>query len=205
MNARKACTPLFGDGTSCVPGCSPPGDACHFDFHAEWSQSGTSPHAECSCFDGCSYPPEQLKDALELAETDSLGRFRNNEVVVDTRSVVDHLPRSVLAFWVKPKGYDAKSMHSLRRDFLEAHGLPGADDPEGEVPVVVLDLAPGVTPFRLARSGGAGGALEDAGVQQDGRPGLDSHENGTQRSNATSPWATKTLVSSARSRVEFEK
>ena len=45
----RLCSPLFGDGETCIPGCSPKGKQCN-DPDGDWE---------------CSYPAHELQDALE--------------------------------------------------------------------------------------------------------------------------------------------
>ena len=84
MDQNKVCTPLGGDGRNCIPGCYPVGQQCA-DMRRDWL---------------CSYPPSQLRDALEAQRTRDGGLLKNNEIVVSTKSVTDLLPNSVEAFFI---------------------------------------------------------------------------------------------------------
>ena len=64
MDGSKVCNPLGGDGVSCIPGCYPKGQECEDVGHA-WM---------------CSFPPSQLKQALQAQQDRADFRERNNEV-----------------------------------------------------------------------------------------------------------------------------
>ena len=66
MDGSKVCNPLGGNGVTCIPGCYPKGQECPDIGHA-WS---------------CSFPPTQLKEALQAQQDRSDMRARNNEVCV---------------------------------------------------------------------------------------------------------------------------
>jgi len=70
-----------------------------------------------------------------------------NEIVVDTRSVEDMLPRVILAFFYIPGG-DAGEMEGHRRRFSESYHLAIEEAP----PVVELDLSKPSSPFTLKRT-----------------------------------------------------
>lgn len=82
MDPAKVCETLGGDGTSCIPGCYPDGQQCA-DVHRDWL---------------CSYPPTQLRHALEAYTR--RGAVKNNEIVVATSSVVQQLPTSIEGFFL---------------------------------------------------------------------------------------------------------
>ena len=60
--ASKTCPRLGGDA-HCIPGCFPPGRQCP-DIGQDWQ---------------CSYPPTQLKAALQAQQSRASYRNRNNE------------------------------------------------------------------------------------------------------------------------------
>ena len=129
----KVCDPPGGDGNTCIPGCSPEGHQC---------QEIESPFE-------CSYAPDHLGQALTDQQSGG-GATRNNEMVVDVRSVVDALPHSIEGFWYTPSS-DAsrvKVVRDARAAFLAEYGL---SDDEGP-PLLILDLTSrgGTRPFRLS-------------------------------------------------------
>ena len=66
-----------------------------------------------------------------------------NEMIVDTRSVEQQLPASVLAFFWIP-GSDVSSVRASRDAFAAQYNLA-----PGQAPVVKLDLSGGGSPFSL--------------------------------------------------------
>ena len=60
---------------------------------------------------------------------------RNNEIVLDTRSIEEHLPRVVLAFFFRPEmtnaglGADENAVRRHRAAFLKAFDLPSSAAP----------------------------------------------------------------------------
>lgn len=80
----KVCSPLGGDGSSCIPGCSPVGQQCHEVGH-DWQ---------------CSFPPNRLKDALEHQQARPSYRNRNNEIIVDVNDLQTKLPDAIQAFFI---------------------------------------------------------------------------------------------------------
>jgi hypothetical protein len=130
MDPNHVCEPLGGDGVSCIPGCYPVGKQCHEVGH-DWS---------------CSFPPERLKDALRHQQDRDSYKSRNNEIVVDIRSITSRLPDSILAFWRKPKTHtDAvQQVIDAHTNFLHKYGLTKETGP----PLLVLDLKEsGSAPF----------------------------------------------------------
>ena len=110
MDSSKLCATLTGDADlprtqqRCIPGCYPPGQQCaevaardkakflaDTGGYAAWDRGPFVPR--------CSYPPEQLREALEAnrwLNTDRTQMRRaHNEMVVDLRSIVDALPDAV--------------------------------------------------------------------------------------------------------------
>lgn len=57
MNEQKLCEPLGGDGSACIPGCSPLGQTCP-EVGRDWS---------------CSFPPSRLREALEHQQVTTPG------------------------------------------------------------------------------------------------------------------------------------
>ena len=129
----KTCQTLGGDGTRCIPGCYPKGQQCPDVGHA-WS---------------CSFPPSALREALQAQEDRIDFLSRNNELVVDLRSVTGRLPDSIEGFFFfKDSGPAERSKAtSVRRAFLAEYGLSEEAGP----PIVVVDLqGGGDAPFSLA-------------------------------------------------------
>ena len=72
----------------------------------------------------------------------------NNEIVLDTRSLVANLPKMVLAFFYRSKSSHESGEADVRRyraAFLEAYGLSGR-----KAPLVHLDLGLATGVFSLA-------------------------------------------------------
>jgi hypothetical protein len=114
---EKVCDPLFGDGETCIPGCYPKGQECHGDV--TWT---------------CSYPPERLRDALQ-AQADRIDyQNRNNELVVDVRTVVSQLPEAIEGFFFIG---DRTEPEETRRKFLTEYGMTDENGP----PLVELVLS----------------------------------------------------------------
>ena len=131
MDPTKVCEPLGGDGVTCIPGCYAAGKQCP-DMHRDWQ---------------CSYPPSELREALRVQKSRDGYRLKNNEIVIEPRSVVDGLPESVEAFFV-PRGSTPTERFKVfryREAFLRAYPrLP----PERQPPVLLLDLTDGTSaPF----------------------------------------------------------
>jgi len=128
----KVCDPLGGDGISCIPGCYPPGQQCP-EVHHAWS---------------CSFPPTHLKEALQ-AQEDRIGFLsRNNELVIDTSSIVSSLPHAIEGFFIAvgAGGPERSTVQVAHRAFLAAYRLDEAHAP----PLVLLDLdSGGNLPFSL--------------------------------------------------------
>lgn len=125
----KVCEKLYGDET-CTPGCFPPEGHC--------TPGGRA-------YD-CSFPPHQLADALRAQETTSSFAGRNNELVLDTRSVVHALPHSIDGFFFLSTMGDAgaEALARVRANFMARYRLTAADAP----PLVRLSF------------GGDGGAID---------------------------------------------
>jgi len=142
------CDPLGGDGSTCIPGCSPSGKQC---------QEIRSPF-------GCSYAPTHLKDALTDQQAGQASR--NNELVVDTRSIVSGLPTSIEAFWYTPysNAGEVQRLQQVHRGFLREYGLTELAGP----PLLTLDLTSrgGSRPFRLASLSSLLNASQSDALQQ---------------------------------------
>jgi hypothetical protein len=128
----KICNPLGGDGATCIPGCYPAGQQCP-DVRHEWS---------------CSFPPTHLREALQAQELRFLAR--NNEMVVDLRSVERNLPDAIAGFFYCARSgtSEIQRVQKARADFLAHYGLSSERGP----PLLVLDLslAGGVRPFTVS-------------------------------------------------------
>ena len=79
MDNQKVCKPAHGDGHTCIPGCYRDGEQCA-DMNRDWL---------------CSYPPSQLKNALQKHL--DRGATKNNEIVVDTRSITSAPTEMIVA------------------------------------------------------------------------------------------------------------
>ena len=94
----------------------------------------------------CSFPPDQLRDALQAQQWRGDG-MEHNEVVIDTRSVMAQLPGAVQAFFylTGSTSDDVNLARGVQGGFLREYGL----SPE-RVPLLRLDLwggEDGRTPF----------------------------------------------------------
>ena len=128
MDPKKVCNPLGGDGVQCIPGCYPVGQQCA-DKRRDWL---------------CSYPPSQLREALEAHQR--RGAVKNNEIVVSTSSVVASLPSSIEAFFVIRGGPEGEAQNVVRVHdaFVREYRLPEALQP----PILQLSLHDGsLSPF----------------------------------------------------------
>jgi hypothetical protein len=128
----KVCDTLYGDGESCIPGCFPPGQQC-VPGGRSWE---------------CSFPPHQLADALRAQQASPSMSGRNNEMVIDVRSVVRHLPYSVEAFFFLSSMPDASSVRAARDKFVRVHRLAAEVAP----PLVRVSFENAITgdaPFEL--------------------------------------------------------
>ena len=116
MNPRKVCKTLGGDDR-CIPGCYPKGTQCQ-----EFSGGRTYM---------CSYAPDFLKDALEAQQSRESYRGRNNEMVVDLRSVIPRLPHSIEAFFYVSSGGDEEMAlaREVQQKFASHFGLSRAFAP----------------------------------------------------------------------------
>ena len=130
----KNCRPLGGNGDSCIRDAAPNGQQCQ-QLGQDWS---------------CSFPPTQLKAALEAQESRDDRLMRNNEMVIDFESLSPHLPGVVEAFFTPPlpKGNEYRRFtEEARRLFLEDFELSDDDGP----PLLVVDLEHGGdAPFSVA-------------------------------------------------------
>jgi len=131
----KVCHPLGGDGVTCIPGCYPWGRQCP-DVGHDWS---------------CSFPPNQLREALTAQEHRADYLHRNNELIIDMQSIEEHLPYAIIGFFYNARsGSSERSRVKLVRSSFLAHYSLGSD--EGP-PLLVLDLPNGGRrPFTLATS-----------------------------------------------------
>jgi len=102
---NKVCPTLFGDDT-CTPGC--------FD-EAHWCSSASEGYS-------CSFPPHQLKQALQKQQSRFL--TRNNEMVIDTRSIVEHLPHAIEGFFFLSSSTTSRDkMRAVRSSFKRKYRL----------------------------------------------------------------------------------
>jgi len=134
MDGRKICNPLGGNGASCIPGCYPKGEWCPEVGHTY----------------SCSFPPEQLKEALQAQEESAHMLNRNNEIVVDTKTVAANLPGSIQGFFFTASDptMEAKAQADtgdVRRVFLQQFELSEADGP----PLLKLDVNNADGPFTI--------------------------------------------------------
>jgi len=137
MDKDKVCSPLGGDNHTCIPGCYLPRQQC-VDVGHPWT---------------CSFPPSMLKEALEAQLSHPDMTVRNNEIVVDSRSVTDQLPASIEAFFVKKDSTvsERSVVAKAWREFNAEHRLVGE---ESAVPLLQLDLtAPSRSVFSVAAEG----------------------------------------------------
>jgi len=129
----KLCRPLGGDGVTCIPGCYPRGQQCADVGHA-WS---------------CSFPPTQLGACLRAQEQRVDFLHRNNEIVVDMRSIEQNLPHAIAGFFycARSGSSERSKVELARNSFLSHYHLSNAEGP----PLLVLDLPGGGSrPFSLA-------------------------------------------------------
>jgi hypothetical protein len=124
----KVCDTLGGD-EDCTPGC--------FGKDHQCTPGGQAYE--------CSFPPHQLADALRAQEATDSFRGRNNEMVLDVRSIVHGLPNTILGFFflsTHPEGL--RDMRSVQKRFISAYHLT----PDTAPPLVALNF------------GGSGGAID---------------------------------------------
>jgi len=130
----KLCDPLGGDGSSCIPGCYPMGQQCP-DLDRTYE---------------CSFPPTHLRDALMAQQARHDYRDRNNEMVVDLRSMSSNLPNSIQAFFLLSTSTDEGYVRAARKTFLLDYGLTEDSGP----PLLLLSFEGGSisgdAPFALA-------------------------------------------------------
>ena len=133
---NRVCEPLGGDGSTCIPGCSPVGEQCQEIGH-DWS---------CS-FGGA----DMLRAALQAQQDREGYRARNNEIVLEGASVFAHLPASIEGIFYMVGADTARQLKAreVHTAFLEAYGLRSDD---AAAPLLLqLDLSPGISqPFSLA-------------------------------------------------------
>ena len=131
MSEQKVCTPLGGDDR-CIPGCYPRGQQCQEVGHT-WT---------------CSYPPSMLKEALEaqLSRADYVAK--NNEIVVDTRSITSSLPGSIEAFFLVPNSFGEERARVVDawRAFRRIYGLV---DESTIPPLLLFDVRRPGQPFSV--------------------------------------------------------
>ena len=121
MDNQKVCKPAHGDGHTCIPGCYRDGEQCA-DMNRDWL---------------CSYPPSQLKNALQKHL--DRGATKNNEIVVDTRSITSAPTEMIVAFFVVRGSTVAERnlVVNAHAAFLREYPwLP----PERQPPILQLDL-----------------------------------------------------------------
>lgn len=137
---NKVCDPLYGDGVKCIPGCLSPetrGQFCE-DYHDGRMFSWTD----------CAFSPSHLADALRRQIENEPLRGRNNEAVIDMRSV--SLPHQIEAFVIQvgPHGGGAAWRGSEQEAIMvAAHDRFVAQYFEGDYaaapPLLLLDLESG--------------------------------------------------------------
>jgi hypothetical protein len=102
-------------GAPCIPGCFPDGKWC--------GQPGAD------TLGACSYPPEQLCEALERQE-EGFGRGRNNEIVMQVTELVDAPAKVVAGFFMTGRGDEV--VRDAHHTFQSKYG--------SRVPLVRLNL-----------------------------------------------------------------
>ena len=124
----QVCDTLFGD-EDCTPGCFPKEQQC--------TPGGRAYE--------CSFPPEELADALRAQEAADNFRGRNNEMVLDVRSISHGLPNTVEGFFFLSKHPEGLAdMRALQKRFMSAYHLT----PDTAPPLVSLNFE------------GSGGAID---------------------------------------------
>ena len=137
----KKCKNLQGVGDgSCIPGCFPKGKQCT-DLHQTHE---------------CSFPPTRLRDALQAQLDRPSFLHRNNEVVIDLRSITSRLPNAIAGFFFPSTFADASPDASIlprevRSKFIDTYKL----DPTTAPPLVIVEMSDsgeilGNSPFSLA-------------------------------------------------------
>ena len=118
----KKCTPLGGDGSACIPGCYPSDEQCEAVGH-DYT---------------CSFGPGYLRMALEAQQARPSYKARNNEVVVDAKSMEAALPDSIEAFFYMPSASaeEIAIVRGARQDLLDEYDLSDETGP----PLLMLDL-----------------------------------------------------------------
>ena len=130
----RTCDPVGGDGRTCIPGCYPIGQQCQ-DIGRDYS---------------CSFGPGSLRLALEAQQGRKSYRDRNNELVLDAKSMEGALPDSIEAFFFMPgtSSEDISAVRRARQALIDEYGLIDSTAP----PMLKLDLTNSRTnaPFSMA-------------------------------------------------------
>lgn len=116
------------DGSSCIPGCFPDGQWCFQEGAGELGQ--------------CSFPPSQLCDAI-LRQEGGFGGDGNNEIVIDTASVLEDPANMIAGFFMGGNHDDA--VIAAYEGFIHRYGL----DRTTAAPLMRLDLESFDGPFTL--------------------------------------------------------
>ena len=121
------------DGSKCIPGCFPDGQWCFQEGAGELGQ--------------CSFPPDQLCDCI-LRHEGGFGRDNNNEIVIDTSSVLADPANMIIGFF--QGGMHDDAVVDAYEGFLRRYGL----DRGTAAPLLRLDLEAGSSdgPFTLDES-----------------------------------------------------
>jgi len=125
----KVCSQIYGDGHSCIPGCYPKGQDCITVGH-EYT---------------CSFPPENLYDAMMAQMARQARDKTHNEVVIDIRTVAGSLPTSIEAMFYQTTSSDVEIAQIRTAHELFLHEYPTA-----HTKILILDRAggkDGVSPF----------------------------------------------------------
>jgi len=124
---RKVCPTLGGD-SQCIPGCYPPGHSC-IDVGHEYE---------------CSFPPQNLQQALQAQLVRQARDQIHNELVVDQRSVTPNLPNSIEAMFYLSTSTteELQRMRRVHTDFVREY-------PHADVVLLMLDLAAHSNPFKV--------------------------------------------------------
>jgi len=109
----------------CIPGCMRKGQQCR--------DVGRAHNAYL-----CSFPPEQLKYAMEAQLQRESFTKRNNEMVIDLTSVEPRLPHSIEGFFYVAGSPDYKEAEA--RDAYDRFMTSYSMDAEHAPPLMVLDM-----------------------------------------------------------------